>query len=900
MSEWAPHVRGQLERLRLDGAREFEIIEELSQHLDQRFDELRREGFSDERARQLAVDELVEPVALGAQMQPLRQSSQPPAPTLGAPGASLLGDLWQDVRYGLRMIGKQPLFATAVILTLALGIGANSAIFALVDATLVRPLPLPDPGQLVLAWDRSANSPRGLASPPNMLDWADRSRTVQSIGALGPAVGGMVMSNADGLADTVSRQWVTYGIFSTLGITPIAGRTFVRADDEQRRNVVVLSEAFWHERFNGDRGVVGREVRLDGEAYTVVGVVPKEAQIVGRSSLWALASITGLPPRARGGRGLVAVARLRPGISLDAAQSDLDAVAAGLAREFPDTNANRGVALEPLDDVVLGTELRQTSMLFIGVVGLVLLICCANVANLLLTRATVRQRELAVRSALGADRRRVMRQLVTESLLLSCIGGALGLLVGAAILRAAPSVVPQELLPAVVTLAVDLRVVAFCAVTAVVVGLLFGLAPAWQATSPAAAQSMAGSRTTTGRGGRLRDLLVAGQVATAVVLLFGAGLLLRTLLAVDGVDRGYRAPQVLSMVLDPLSSMYPTDAAELQFYQAVEQEVRALPGVAGVAWATTLPLGPSYEGTSSFEIEGDPGAPDGQRPSADMQYVSPGYFDTLRVPVVGGRAFDDRDAAGAMPVCMVNEAFVRKHLPGGSPIGRRLVIANGDGPQATTTVREIVGVARQIKGSPTEAEDFVQIYVPLAQDTPGDVFLLVTPAAGPAGALATPVREAIGRVDTAQLVSVRDVLTLDDVIADVNARHRFRAVLVVAFASLSLVLAMVGLFGILAYSVQQRIRDFGVRRALGASTGHVMALVVGNALWVIGLGAAAGLALSYLVGRLIATMLFGVRPSDPLTFAFVAIVMTVGALLSTIGPAWRAARIEPASALRRE
>jgi putative ABC transport system permease protein len=464
----------------------------------------------------------------------------------------------------------------------------------------------------------------------------------------------------------------------------------------------------------------------------------------------------------------------------------------------------------------------------------------------------------------------------------------------------APSIVPPELLPAVVTLAVDLRVVAFCAVTAVVVGLLFGLAPAWQATSPAAAQSIAGSRTMTGRGRRLRDLLVIGQVATAVVLLFGAGLLLRTLLAVEGVDRGYRAGQVLSMVLDPMSSAYPTDAAELQFYQAVEQEIRALPGVAGVAWATTLPLGESYEGSSPFEIEGAAGAPDGQRPSADMQIVSPGFFDTLRVPIVSGRGFDDRDVAGAAPVCMVNEAFVRKHFPGGSPIGRRLAIRGSDSPQAATTVREIVGVARQIKGSPTETEDFLQIYVPLAQDTPGDIFLMVTPAAGRADALTMPVRGAIGRIDKAQLVSVRGIMTLDDVVADANARHRFRALLVVAFAALSLVLAMVGLFGILAYSVQQRIRDFGVRRALGASTGHVMALVAGNALSVIGLGAAAGLVLSYLVGRLIATMLFGVRPTDPLTFALVAVVMTIGALLSTIGPAWRAARIEPASALRRE
>ncbi|HTV01032.1 MAG TPA: FtsX-like permease family protein, partial [Luteitalea sp.] len=442
--------------------------------------------------------------------------------------------------------------------------------------------------------------------------------------------------------------------------------------------------------------------------------------------------------------------------------------------------------------------------------------------------------------------------------------------------------------------------VAFCAVTAAAVGLLFGLAPAWQATSPAAAQAISGTRTSTGRGGWIRNVLAAGQVATAVVLLAGAGLLLRTLLAVDRVDRGYGAGQVLSMVLDPMGSTYPTDAAELQFYESVEREIRALPGVAGVAWATTLPLGTSYEGDSPFEIEGAPAAPDGQRPTADMQIISPAFFETLQVPVVDGRGFDDRDVATGLPVAMVNEAFARRHFPAASPIGRRLLIRDSDAPQARVTVREIVGVARQIKASPTETSDLVQIYVPLAQDTPGDVFLMVTPASGSASALTMPVRGAINRIDKAQLVSVRHIMTLDDVVAEANARHRFRAVLVMAFAGLALLLAMVGLFGMLAYAVQQRTRDFGVRRALGASTRHVLVQVARAAVWVMAIGAAVGLTLSLLLSRLMATMLFGVPPTDVVTFVGVATVMLVGALVSTVGPAWRAVRIEPASALRSE
>jgi predicted permease len=901
MPEWSEDLRAHLDRLRLDGSRQLEIAEELSQHLDQRFEELSRAGLSEADARRVALTELVEPETLAAQMTPLRQAAVSPPVALGAPAASMASQLWQDLRYAVRMLRKNPGFAAVVIVTLALGIGANSAIFALVDATLLRPLPFGNPERLVLLWEQTPTTARGRASALNMLDWASRSRTFESIGGFLPNVGGMVMNGRDGMADTIPRQWVTSSIFDALGVKAIAGRTFQTADDTQQRNVVVLAEAFWRERFNGDRAIIGREIRLDGSPYTVVGVVPKEAQVLGRTSIWALYPITGAPPRARGQYGLVALGRLKPGATIATGQSDISAVAAGLAREFPDTNTNRGVALQPLHEAVLGADTRETSMLFIAVVGLVLLICSANVASLLLTRATVRQRELAVRAALGADRRRMIRQLLTESLVLSAIGGLLGLAVSAVILRLAPLVIPREMLPAIVTLSIDARVAAFCAATALGVGVLFGMAPAWQAASFAGAQAAAGTRTATGRSGRIRHVLVAGQVATAVVLLCGAGLLLRTLLAVEGVERGYSAERVLSMVVDPMSDTYQTDAAELQFYQAVEEQIRALPGVRGVAWATTQPLGRSYEGVSFVELEGQPPVSDDRRTTADMQIVSPAFFETLGVPIVAGRAFDDRDAAGKVPVCIVNEAFVRRHVPGGrSPIGMRVLFRQFSAPGAAPTVREIVGVARQVKGRPAELEALVQTYVPLAQDTPGDVFLLVTPTSGSAEALATPVRAAIARVDTAQLVSVRDVMTLDDVVAEANARHRFRAVLVLTFAGLALLLAMVGVFGILAYSVQQRIREFGVRRALGGSTGHVLSLVMGGAVRVIVAGALAGLVLSYVMGRLIATMLFGVQPGDPVTYASVALVLAAGAFVSAVGPAWRAARVEPATALRHD
>jgi putative ABC transport system permease protein len=812
-----------------------------------------------------------------------------------------LEELRDDVKFASRQLKGAPAFTVIAAITVALGIGANSAIFALVDATLLRPLPFLEPERLVMVWERKATSARGGVAPLNLLDWNERNRTFDLMAGIIPGVGGMVMSGADGTAETVPRQWVLAGIFDVLGVRAIVGRTFLPADDSRRSNVVVLSEAFWRTRFNADPTVVGSDIRLDGSPFTVVGVVPHEAQLLGRSSIWALVPIQGAPPAARSAYFLRVIGRLKAGVTLEAANADMAAVAEGLAREFPATNKGRGVTVEPMHDAVIGSELRLTAMLFLGVVGSVLLICCANVANLLLARATVRTRELAIRSALGADRQRVIRQLLTESLVLSTIGGVLGVGVGVVILNVAPSLIPQGLLPGAVTLSFDMRVVAFCAGAALLVGLLFGLAPAWHATEFSSAQVIASSsRTATRAGGTIRGVLVVGEIATAVVLLFGAGLLLRTLLAVDSVDRGYRAERVLTMMVDPLGSRYPTPVSLVQFFEAVESKIRALPRVRSVGWASTLPLGPSDAGQRSFEIVGDPPPEESQRPTADYQIVSPAYFQTLDLPVVAGRAFNDLDTPDSVPVCIVNEAFVRRHLQGRSPIGLQVALRSPGSAQAKPFVKEIVGVARQVKGRPDEAEDFIQIYVPLAQNLRDDIYLLVRPTSGRAEELARSVRAAIARVDKEQLVSVREVMTLEDVAGEATARHRFRAVLVVTFAGLSLLLAMVGVFGILAYSVQQRVRDFGVRRALGATTSDMLRLVVGSAFQVIATGAVIGLALSAVLGRLITSVLFGVRPLDPMTFASVTIVLALTAAVATAAPAWRATRIDPAVALRTE
>ena len=870
-----------------------EVDEELALHIEMRTRELVDRGMDPKAAHEAAIARLGDLASLKRTMTDLgRKRDREMRLTIW------LEELRDDLKVAFRQLKSSPAFTLVATLTLALGIGANSAIFALVDATLLRPLPYRVPDRLVTIWEHSAKTARGYVSPLNMLDWNTRSRTFEKIAGFTPSVGQMVMAGADGNAETVTRQWVTAGVFDVLGVTAIAGRTFSADDEAKRPNVVVMSEPFWRRRYNADPSVIGREIRLDGSLWTVIGVLPEDFQLLGQTSLWAMRPLVNLPPRARGFYAFQVVGRLKPGVSIAAAETDLAAVAEGLAREFPQTNKGRGVALEGMHDSLIGSDLRLTSMLFLGVVGFVLLICCANVANLLLARATVRTRELAVRSALGAGRRRIIRQLLTESVVLSLLGGAIGIGVGAAILSVAPSLIPRGLLPATVTLAFDMRVIGFCAVAALVVGLVFGVMPAWKATDFSSAQVITSdSRTTTG-GGTLRGLLVIGEVATAVLLLFGAGLLLRTLIAVDAFDRGFRADSVLSMLVDPLGSKYPTPQSLQQFFDQVEAEIAAVPGVAGVAWASDLPLDFFDSGELSFEIVGDPPVDDGQRPSTSQQIVSATYFSTLDLPILAGRVFDRRDTRDGVPVCIVNEAFARSFGGGRSPIGQRVALRPASSPQAKPVVREIVGVARQVKGRPDEAKDFVQLYVPMSQLISDDMFVVVRPKSGRAELLAPAVRAAISRIDKEQLVGVTNVMTLEDIAWAATGRHRFRAVMVVAFAALALVLAMVGVFGMLACSVQQRVRDIGVRRALGATTNDVLRLVIANAARIIATGAAIGLALSAVSARLIETMLFGVRPLDLATFAFVTVVLGVTAALSIAGPACRAARIDPAVALR--
>lgn len=546
------------------------------------------------------------------------------------------------------------------------------------------------------------------------------------------------------------------------------------------------------------------------------------------------------------------VARLKAGVSLEAAREDMARIAADLAREYPATNEGRSVALEPMRDTVLGGELQRTSMLLLGVVGFVLLVCLANVANLLLARNAARSNELAIRSVLGADRRRLVRQFATENLLLATIGGLAGIVLAAVLLRVAPAVLPRNLLPSGVALDFDWRVAVFCAAATLLVALLFTLASGRQiADLTSLREGLPSGRGVTDRASRMREVLVVGQVATAVVLLYGAGLLARTLIEVDGVDPGYRAPSVLSMVVDPLSSSYPTPEALLNFYGAIEEELKTIPNLASAAWTTSLPLGPSMMGDLFFDIAGESAVVPSERPMSEMLVVSKDYFRTLDQPILAGRAFDETDRAGSVTTCIVNEAFVERRLQDGAAIGRTVQVWREQESTAEPRTCEIVGVATNAKRRPDEFVEPAQIY-------------------------------------------------FEGIAQEATARYRFRAILIAAFAGLALVLAALGLFGVLAYTVQKRWREFGVRMALGARPEAVVRHIVHGAARLLVPGMVVGAVLAVVVGQFLSAMLFGVRPLDAVTFTIVVAVLVLTAVAAVAGPAFRATRIDPVGALRSE
>jgi putative ABC transport system permease protein len=888
-----------------------EVDEELSLHIELRTRELVERGMDPRAARDLVLSRIGDLRQLKRTCIDLgRKRDREMRLT------RFVDELWQDVTFALRQMRAAPGFTAVVALTLALGIGANSAIFALADAVLLRPLPYANGDRLVFIDEHGPQQGgRSRIELLNFDEWTAQNRTFETMAAIWiPAAGGgPTLLGTDGTPEMLSSQTVTPQYFDVFGVTPILGRTFRPDDPASQPDAVVLSESFWRRRFAGDPSIIGRAISFEeGRALTVIGIVPAEFQF--RPEIFRDDNVTAKPvslwallPRPRQGaegaargqcgvcRFLQVVGRLKPGTSIDAARADLTGLAETLAARTG-TRSPRRITMTSMHELLIGRELRLTSILFLGVVGFVLLLCCANVANLVLARAAGRTRELAVRATLGAGRRRIITQLLTESLMLAAAGGVLGLGLGAAILSAAPTLLPAELLPSVIEFGVDGRVVAFCVAMTGLSGVLFGLAPAWQASGLSLVQAITSEgRTATSRGGQFRRVVAAAEVAAAVLVLCGAGLLLRTLLAIDNTDQGYRAEseRVLTLDFTLPGTRYGTPDSLRQFYDAIEREVGTVSGVRSVGWASSLPLGGSQLGGQAFEIVEDAPARDSNRSSADFQIVSHSYFRTLDLPIVAGRGFTAEDGAGGPAVCIVSEGFVRRYLAGRNPLGIRLrVNTNRDAP-----AREIVGVARQVKERPDETEDHIQIYVPNQQVPHTEAYLLVR-TAGDAETQTPDIRRAIARVD--QQLAVGTVVTLEGIERQATGRHRFRAMLVMTFAALALVLAMVGVFGVLAYSVQQRVREFGVRIALGATTAQVLGLVMGSAGRVVGAGAAIGLGLALIFAQALSTFLFGVPPRDPLTFAAVTIVLAMTAAVACAIPAFRASRVDPAVTFRSE
>jgi putative ABC transport system permease protein len=816
-----------------------------------------------------------------------------------------------DVMSALRQMKAAPGFTLVAALTLALGIGANSAIFALADATFLRPLPFTAPhDRLVMIWERFPNGFLSQVSPLDFNDWADQNRSFDAMAAF--LANSVSMIGPDGAPEQVTAQMVSARFFDLLGVTPIAGQTFVPSDAVEP-NTVVLSEGFWRRRFGADPTVVGRSITIAGRAQTVIGIVPDEFRLVPATisnagseppSLWTVFNYPrGGDQSQRGAHYMYAVGRIKEGVTFDAAQSDMTAIGTRNEELYPQTNKGHIPTLQPLREGLVGSEMRLTSMLLLAVVGFVLLMCCANVANLLLARTIARARELAVRSALGATRRRIVSQILTESLVLAALGGLGGMVFGAAVLKVAPSLVPPGLLPSAVSLAFDGRVMGFCAFASLSVGLAFGLAPAWQTTGLAVVQAMGTEGRSTRRGGRFRSVLVVAEVAAAVLVLCGASLLLRTLISLQSVESGSRAQDALTMVLNlPVPNgrtptRYESREAVSRFFDSVQREVAQTAGVLSVAIGGVLPLDGMWTG-QLIDIEGDPPRQGPSRNLASYHMVSPTYFETLDIPILSGRVFTQTDGADAVQVCIVSEVFVQRYLNGRNPIGLRVNVPAMGFPMRPV-LREIVGVARQIKMWPNEPQGPIpQLYVPIAQNAWYSASLIVRPQAGPAEALLPAVQSALARVDNQQPVT--RVRTIDVVASEATSRPRFRAVLVGTFAALALGLAMVGVFGVLAYSVQQRVREFGVRIAMGADASDVMRLVLGNAARLMLIGLTVGLIAAAALTRYLATFLYNVQPLDPITFVAVPVVLIVTAAIAVAAPAWRAARVEPVVAFRAE
>jgi putative ABC transport system permease protein len=901
-TDWKDAIRRRLTHLELEPVRETEIVEELAQHLGDRYQELRARGESEAEASRAVLQELNEIDWPPRRLRGLDRRAVAEPVVLGAARQNVILDLWQDLRFGARTMLKQPVVTGIAVLALALCIGGNTAIFSMVNAILLRQLPFRQPEQLVSVYVRRPDPGRFSFNIPDFVDFRDQNRSLSGLAAYANW-----SANLGGSGDPERLQGmrISAAAFEMLGVEAAVGRMLQPADDtpgEQR--VVVLSYGLWRRRFGADPQIVGKSLTLNGAGYMVVGVLPREFFFPIREAELAIP----LAPDADPWRELRTStnflrgwARLKPGVTREQAEADLSAVAQRIREQYPVANAQKlGVTLSPLHEEVVAS-FRLALWVLLGAVGAVLLMTCVNLGNLALARSAARHREMVIRTALGATRRRLVRQLATESLLLAVLGGGVGLLLACYGIDLLLALSPASL-PRVAEVSVDFRVLGFTLALSLLAGAIFGLVPAWQATrvnlNDALKESTRGGAGGT-RQSRTRSLLVVSEIALSLVLLVAAGVLVNSFLRLQAVNPGFDADHVLVVRLSLPKSQYPNRAAATAFHDALRPALSSLPGVESVGVVSALPLS-GVSATIPFTIEARAAAPD-EAMLADYRLVSPGYFRALRIPLLSGREFTAHDTAGTTNVALVSQSLARRYWPGGSPVGAHLQIDDNDrGPRPV----EIVGVVGDVRHLGLNEEPAPHIYLPIQQTHEDAViwltnnqYWLLRTAVDPL-TLSGAVRRAIQAVD--REVPATSIRTMESYLAASVAPRRFNLWLLTVFAGAALVLAATGLYGVISCGVTQRRREIGIRLALGAQAGDVLRLVIGQGMAMTLGGVALGLALALGVTRLMKSLLFAVSATDPLTFLLTTWLLTVVALLACWIPARRAMKVDPMVALRDE
>ncbi len=893
---WAREVRTRLAALSLSPTREAEIVDELSQHLDDRYAELIGGGASADEATRLTLAEFRSANLLAQHMAPLGQSSDRPLPTPGATTGHVVADLWQDLRYAARTFSRQPGFAIAAVLTLALGIGASSAIFSVVHGVLLESLPFNDADRL---YRLRMVYPNGAAyttlSAPDFMSVREKNRVFDQVEAYTTGAVTMV-GGAEPIEVRVAS--ISDDLFGLLGLPVVLGRGFLAEENAPGRNgSAILDYGFWQRAFGGDSQVIGRGISVGGISYSIVGVLPQGARlpadvpgarVPSAADLYLPieygAAYDSATATQRRSNFLAVLAKAKADVSADLIDEDLRRIGTELQAAFPQTNQGLTMNAIAVRELIVG-DVRTPLLMLLGAVGFVLLVACANVASLMLARASARQEELTVRAALGAGRGRLLRQLLTEAVALGMIGGAIGLALAYTGTQALIAAQPTDI-PRLDEIRLDRTVLLFTLVTALVASLAFGALPALQSTG-----QLAGGLRRGGRGGgpdrqaeRVRAALVVTEVALAVVLLIGAGLLLRSLGALTRVEPGFIADQAMSFRFALFGRGYDPQRVRSVVHE-VEEELGRLPSVTAVAATSVLPLsGPGPR--LAFRVEGAPPPPPNVNPEIGVASVTPAYFETIGVPLRRGRSFTNRDGTDGPPVAIINEAAVRRWFPDENPIGRQ-VHASG--------AREIVGVvADMLQGDPTQ-EIAPQLFIPYAQSPARTVSIVVRTAGNPL-ALASSVRATVHRLDANLAVS--ELTSLDRMRTRSIARPRFYTALLALFAAVALALAATGIFSVMSYVVAERTREIGIRMALGARSADVLRMIVSGSLGLTLIGVTLGLAAALAVGRVIQNQLFGVEVLDLPTLAVVVLILMTSAAAASVLPARRAARLDPNSTLR--